>query len=58
MKKKLIAHYKFSNQTNIALDYSGNNMNGVALGTNPPEIKEIGGRMAAVFSGEIGRAHV
>ena len=51
MKKKLIAHYKFSNQTNIALDYSGNNMNGVALGTNPPEIKEIGGRMAAVFSG-------
>lgn len=51
MKKKLIAHYKFSNQTNIALDYSGNNMNGIALGTNPPEIKEIGGRMAAVFSG-------
>lgn len=51
MEKKLIAHYKFSEPSEIAKDYSGNNMDGTALGTNPPVVKEIGGRMAASFAG-------
>lgn len=51
MEKKLIAHYKFSEPSDIAKDYSGNNMNGTALGTNPPAVKEIDGRMAASFCG-------
>lgn len=51
MKKNLIAHYKFSDQSDVAKDYSGNNMNGTALGTNPPAVKEVDGRMAATFAG-------
>lgn len=51
MEKKLIAHYKFNDPTDIGKDYSGNNMNGTALGTTPPVIKEVDGRMAASFTG-------
>lgn len=51
MEKKLIAHYKLNDASNIAKDYSGNQMDGTALGTNPPVVKEVGGRMAASFAG-------
>ena len=51
MEKKLIAHYKFSEPSSVAKDYSGNSMDGAALGTTPPVIKEIDGRMAASFAG-------
>ena len=49
--KKMIAHYKFNDESAIAKDYSGNGMDGTVLGTNPPTIKDIDGRKAISFSG-------
>jgi len=50
-QNNLIAHYRFDDPSNIARDYSGNGMDGVAMGTNPPVIKSVDGRNALRLTG-------
>ncbi len=52
-QKRLIAHYKFNDAANVGKDYSGNAMDAVAMGSNPPSIKEVNGKTALNLSGGV-----
>ncbi|MFB9328354.1 alpha-L-arabinofuranosidase C-terminal domain-containing protein [Paenibacillus aurantiacus] len=49
--KRLIAHYKFDEAEAIGKDSSGCGRDAVAEGSNPPAIRQVGGRWAAAFGG-------
>ena len=57
--QNLIAWYPFNEADNLGKDASGNENIAVLKGTNPPEVKEVCGRSAAVFhGGEYGSSYL
>lgn len=51
MNEKMIAWYPFDNQEDVGKDNSGKGNHAIACGTRKPVVKEVCGRVAAVFDG-------